>query len=112
MSKVCKDHIGQLVNVGDWCAVTQKNEMYVGRVIKATTTVTIAMDSVDEFRKTDKTYLEADTWQEQAKMLKDKFGGNHNRWGNSPDWIRHGKFVKINPTTDMLIKYDVGYVKN
>ncbi len=106
MSIVCKDHIGQIVNEGDWCAVTQNNTMYVGMVIKATTTVTIALDSVDQFRKTNKAYLEAD-WKDQNKILKNKFGNNACKWVDSPGWIRHGKFVKINPTDEMLSNYDI-----
>lgn len=30
------DHIGQEVEVGDWCAVTQNNSITVGKVIRTT----------------------------------------------------------------------------
>lgn len=106
MNKKCIDHIGQEIVVGDWAAVTQNNIMYVGQVIKATSTVTIALDSMDEFRKTDKSYLTA-KWQDQEKIIKNKFGPKATRWVDSPSWIRHGKFVKINPTDKMIVDYDV-----
>ena len=56
MSK-CIDFIGQEVELGDWCTVTQNNILYVGKVVRIKSSVTIARTSIDEYMLTDKFYL-------------------------------------------------------
>ena len=107
MSKKCLDYIGQEVNIGDWCAVTQNNRVHVGKVIKAGSSVTIAINYKEEFMQTDKSYMNLKTWKDKRNMLISKFGSDKGAYFLSgPSWARDGKFVKITPTDKMLMEYD------
>lgn len=112
MSTIHKDHLGREINIGDWCAMTQNNEIYVGRVIRISSkgAPTIARNSVEEFMATDKKYKKLESsWKTrpQAQAILDtRFGPGHSMWG-APGWCRKKKFVKINPTDDMIVSYDV-----
>jgi|TARA_R110000764_G_scaffold85829_2_gene166485 hypothetical protein len=105
--KECIDCIGQKVELGDWCAVTQHNSIYVGKVIKAGSSVTIACSSRDEFIMIDAGLKRARGWHDKKKYMENMFGpGVTPHIKHSPSWARDGKFVKITPTRDMLVKYD------
>jgi hypothetical protein len=107
MAVKCIDYIGQEIVVGDWAAVTQNNTIYVGKVIKAGKTVTIAIDSIDEFILTDSKFKRASGWEERRDIVRKKFGQKTNWFRRGPDWARDGKFIKITPTEKMLAGYDV-----
>ena len=102
----CVDYIGQNVEVGDWCAVTQNNSIHVGKVIRAGSSVTISCSSRDEFIMTDAGLSKITSWVERNKYMESIFGTGATPHTNSPSWARDGKFVKITPTRDMLVKYD------
>lgn len=102
-----KDHLGEEIKLGDWCAMTQNNSIYVGKIIKlsAKGNPTVARDSVEEFMATNKTFKAAD-WTTQRQMIQSRFPSTtRSRWG-APDWCRDKKFVRINPTNKMLKEYD------
>jgi hypothetical protein len=105
MSKKCIDFIGQEVNIGDWAVVTQNNSLHVGKVIKAGNSVTIAVDSIDEFIKTDKSFINTSGWKNRRDFIKKKFGINR-YYPMNPSWARDGKFIKITPTEEMMVDYD------
>lgn len=107
---VTVDHLGQEVKVGDWAAMTQNNKIYAGKVIRisAKGNPTIVRNSVDEFIKVNKVYKRTPDWQMQNEILIKKFGQEYSRYQwLSPDWVRDTKFIKINPTEDMINKYHV-----
>ncbi len=107
MSKKCIDHIGQEIVVGDWAAVTQNNVIHVGKVIKASSTVTIAINSREEFMLTNKPFLKLKSWKDKRDFLEKKYGKHNSYWRTlSPSWARGGKFIKITPTNKMIIDYD------
>lgn len=103
MSKKCVDHIGQEIVIGDWAVVTQHNRLYVGKVIKAGNSVTIAVDAKDEFIQVNPQFKKL-PWQDKHKVLKAK--GYSGSWNPACSWARDGKFIKITPTEEMLIAYD------
>ena len=105
------DHIGQEVEVGDWCAITQHNTIYVGKVIKAGDSVTIATNSINEFIKTNKSFKALKSWQDRKKMIESKFGTGTSYHDFGPSWARDGKFLKIKPTAKMEMEYDVKKTK-
>lgn len=105
MSK-CVDFIGQEVKLGDWCTVTQYNCLYVGKVIKTGSTVTIACSSIDEYILTDKKFSKITRWEDKRTHIEARFGPKVSWLSKSPTWARDGKFVKITPTQKMLIDYD------
>ena len=105
MSK-CIDFIGQEIVVGDWAVVTQHNALYIGKVVKAGTSVTIAINSVDEFIKTSKSFSKIKSWQDRSDFIKKRFGPKSIYYPSNPSWARNGKFIKITPTEEMLISYD------
>jgi hypothetical protein len=102
-----KDHLGREINLGDWCAMTQNNAIYVGKIIKISTkgAPTIARSSIEEYMATYKAYKKMN-WRDQLAHLTTKFGPGHSCWGH-PSWCRNGKFVKIKPTDDMIVAYDI-----
>lgn len=101
------DFIGQEVELGDWCTVTQNNSLYVGKVIKAGNSVTIACNSIDEYILTDKNFSKIIKWDDKKTHIQAKFGPKASWRSTSPSWARDGKFVKITPTQKMLIDYDI-----
>tara|TARA_R110002073_G_scaffold192565_1_gene351382 strand:+ start:610 stop:942 length:333 start_codon:yes stop_codon:yes gene_type:complete len=106
-TKECIDCIGQKVELDDWCAVTQHNSIYVGKVIKAGSSVTISCSSRDEFIMTDAGLNKIKGWHDKKKYMENMFGPDATpSIKHSPSWARNGKFVKITPTKDMLVKYD------
>tara|TARA_R110000803_G_scaffold15548_2_gene42912 strand:- start:259 stop:579 length:321 start_codon:yes stop_codon:yes gene_type:complete len=105
MSK-CVDFIGQEIVVGDWAVVTQHNALYVGKVVKAGTSVTIAVNAQDEFTKTSSVFKNAKGWEAKALLVKKKFGPHARPYAHQPSWSRDGKFIKITPTEEMMIGYD------
>ena len=108
MKKTLKDHIGQEIVVGDWAAVTQHNTIYVGKVIKANSSVTIAINSKEEFMQTNKEYLKLKNYIDKTDFLRNTFGKrNGSGLLCGPGWARDGKFIKIEPTDEMLVNYDI-----
>ena len=107
MSTIHTDHLGREINVGDWCAMTQNNEIYVGKIIKISKNgaPSIARNSFEEFMVMDPKFKSL-SWKDKIKTLENKFGPGHSHWG-VPSWCRQKKFVRINPTDDMIISYDV-----
>lgn len=108
------DKIGQEVNVGDWAAITQWNEVFIGKVIKVgEKTITIAVNRMQEYIKSDympkfNNYIDKDVYLQKQFGLdyKDKFGWDGYR--QNPDWVRDGKFIKITPTKKMELDYENG----
>tara|TARA_R110000744_G_scaffold343653_1_gene448882 strand:+ start:1514 stop:1837 length:324 start_codon:yes stop_codon:yes gene_type:complete len=107
MENKCIDCIGQEVELGDWCAVTQHNAIYVGKVIKAGTSVTIACSSQDEFLMTNSKFKKIKVWKNKVDYMKRRFGPDATPHTRSPSWARDGKFIKISPTPKMQSDYDV-----
>ena len=107
-----KDHIGQEIRLGDWAAITQNNMVHVGKIISISKSgaPTIARDSVEEFAFGSSEYKKLNsnwkTYKKARDFIKNKFP-NHSGFVRLCSWCRDTKFVKINPTNEMLIKYDV-----
>jgi hypothetical protein len=106
-----KDVIGQEISINDWCAITQRNQVFVGKVVSISSkgAVTIAIDSVDEYVYTNKAELNAlDYKQKNIHMQKAFPKVKDPRWWNECSWARDNKFVKIYPTKEILLAYDKG----
>lgn len=101
----CIDRLGQEVNVGDWCAITQHNEVYVGKVIKAGNSVTIARDRI-EGEVINKGYKR--NWKQYQNELKElqKIFPSLTYIPTPLSFVRDNKFIKITPTRDMELKYE------
>lgn len=108
------DKIGQEVKVGDWAAITQHNEVYVGKVIKATTTVTIAINRAQEWLLNNQKEWNKIHWKDQEAEWEKMFGPDaikkFGTWGfrQNPSWVRDDKYIKITPTKEMELKYENG----
>lgn len=117
MSTKYKDHIGQEIEVGDWVAITQNNKVIAGKVISISSkgSPTIARNSVEEYchgnGKWKKLNSSWKTSQQAREMLVKKFPRRYKAQNEACirllSWVRDTKFIKINPTEDMIIKYDV-----
>ena len=104
--KKCIDFLGQEVKIGDWAVVTQNNSLYIGKVVKAGASVTIAVDSEDEFIKTDSKFGRL-SWQDKKIFMTKRFGPKSKWFPSAPrTFARDGKFIKITPTEEMLMNYD------
>lgn len=101
---MAKDRLGQEVKVGDWCAITQHNEIYVGKVIKCGNTVTIAQNIREAFIIQNK----LGNWrnyEKNKKMFESAFPGM--RFSNNTlSFVRDNKFIKITPTRQMELDYE------
>ena len=108
------DKIGQEVNVGDWAAITQHNNVFIGKVIKAgNKSITIAINRMQQFI-VEGGVKNARTVKDFEDILIPIFGvdcikkfGSPFGYGN-PDWARDNKFIKINPTRKMELDYENG----
>ena len=107
MSNIHKDHLGREINIGDWCAMTQNNEIYVGKIVKMSKNgaPSIARNSVEEFMVMDPKSKHLN-WKEKREFMEKKFGPGHSHWGVT-SWCRQKKFVKIMPSDDMIVAYDI-----
>lgn len=104
MSKKCIDRVGQVVNVNDWAAITQHNEIFVGKVIKAGNSITIAVDSIHE--KAIKNKIATASWAQKREWIDKNYPHKKYSYYSWPSWARDGKFIKITPTEEMLLAYD------
>lgn len=108
-----KDHIGQVFELGDWCAITSNNEVYVGRIISISkaSAPTIARDSMEEWCFHNKEWKRLSNNWKTSQLARDlvtkQFPKNTSGFVNILGWCRAKKFVKITPTMEMQIKYDV-----
>ena len=114
------DRLGQEVNIGDWCAITQHNEVYVGKVIKKANSVTIARNRIEA----DLMKINSKIWYGANSTPKELNGETISDWMKRvynvdyKDYIkqtqstyplsfaRDNKFIKITPTRDMELKYE------
>lgn len=111
---MCKDYLGQEVSLGDWCAVTQHNQIFIGKVVKVGNSVQIAIDSCNEFllfwKKDPKN--PKNKWDQQNEAFFNKFGITKRDWyisnnyATNPTVARDGKFIKVCPTIEMEKRYD------
>ena len=105
------DHIGQEFELGDWAAITQNNEVHVGKIVSISKAgaPTICRDSVEEWAMKDPVFKKIDkTWRgdgERKKAIQNKFPG-HSGYVRKLSYCRDKKFVIINPTDAMIIAYD------
>lgn len=102
-----KDHIGQEIKIGDWCAMTQNNQVHVGKIVSMSSkgNPTICRDSVEEYVQDNITEWNKLSWEDAKKFIISKFPG-HSGYIPRLSWCRDKKFVKINPTDKMLVGYD------
>lgn len=110
-----KDVIGQDVKIGDWAVITQHNEVFVGKVVNAGSTITIAINRAQEWLlKNQKEFDKIKSWEKKHEEWEKMFGinafKNFGGWGyrQNPSWVRDGKFVKIEPTKKLLDYYENG----
>jgi len=105
-----KDHLGQECKVGDWAAMTQNNVIYAGKIVKMSKNgnPTVAENSVQEFAITNPKFKKLTSWKDKEALMVQHFGSKYARaFWYTASWCRDKKFIKIEPTTDMIIKYDV-----
>ena len=105
------DHIGQEFELGDWAAITQNNEVHVGKIVSISKSgaPTICRDSIEEFTIKDPAYKKLgsswSTYDLRKAMIKNRFKG-HSGYVHVLSYCRKKKFVVIKPTMKMLSDYD------
>lgn len=115
------DRLGQEVNVGDWCAITQNNQVFVGKVVKSGNSVTIARNRIEADLMSLKfssyyntpTYIHKELGDTFEGFLKKRYNVDFNTFKKSVNYdysplsfARDNKFIKITPTKDMELKYE------
>lgn len=107
-----KDIIGQEVKIGDWAAITQHNRVFVGKIVKANNSITIAENRAQEFLVNNPKVFDKMSWQQRSDYWISTFGTDaikkFGHWNSIPSWVRDGKFVKIEPTKEMMLQYENG----
>lgn len=107
-----KDIVGQEIKVGDWAVITQHNAVYVGKVVKAENSITIAENRAKEWYSNNSKLFHKLNWQERLAEWKKMFGQDalkkFGHWNEGPSWVRDGKFVKIEPTKELMLQYENG----
>ena len=106
-----KDHIGQEFQIGDWAAITQNNEVHVGKIVSISKNgaPTICRNNVEEWTMKNEAYKKLGTswktYEAREKMIKSKFPG-HSGHVRKLSYCRDKKFVVINPSEKMILDYD------
>ena len=116
------DRLGQEVKVGDWCAITQHNEVYVGKVIKEGTTVTIARNRIESdliglkqksYYNGGPTYIYKELGDTFENFLNKRYNIDFKTFHKSVSYswsplsfVRDNKFIKITPTREMELAYE------
>jgi len=111
---VSKDYIGQPIIIGDWCAITQNNRIHVGVVVSISKSgaPTITRNSVEEFAFNSKEWRKLNNnWKTNhlaRELIINKFPNTAvSPFINLLSYCRDLKFVRIIPSSEMIIKYDI-----
>lgn len=102
-----KDYIGQEIKLGDWCAITQNNQVHVGKIVSISDkgSPTICRDSVEEYVFDNSSEYNKLSYRDRYSFVSSKFPG-HRGYVDRLSYCRDKKFIKINPTDKMLVGYD------
>lgn len=107
-----KDIVGQEVNIGDWAVITQHNQVYVGKVIRAENSITISENRAREWYQNNRKEFDKINWKDKKAEWEKMFGIDAIKkfgiWNHDPSWVRDGKFVKVQPTKEMELQYENG----